>query len=91
MRNPLPAARRHMLREARRLRRQIGRLRRREGTLSFHVEQGGLQAAVARALASALQCTLSDHLLQAAETLERAAEDETPLLVEPAEREGVLP
>lgn len=88
MSNPTPAARRHLRREARRLRRQVVRLRRREGSLSFHIEHGGPHAGAALALAAALQCALSDHLVQAAEILERAAEDDAPLAQE-SDEEGV--
>jgi hypothetical protein len=75
-----------MWREHRRLRKMIGRLRRREGSLALHAEQRGPFARQAEALAAALGCILIDHLGPAVDALEREAVSEEPL-PEPEEDE----
>ena len=69
------------------LRWMIECLRRREGNLSFHAEQGGFYSRQAEALAAALGCILTDHLGPAADALERGAQNED-LLPEDLEDEG---
>jgi hypothetical protein len=73
IRDPLRPARRSMRWAARFLRWWIERLRRREGTLSFHAERNGPFAREAESLAGDLGCVLTDHLGPAADALERAA------------------
>lgn len=73
MKNPLRPARRSLRWAASFLRWWIERLRRREGTLSFHAERNGPFAREAEALAGDLGCILTDHLGPAADALERAA------------------
>lgn len=65
--------------ELRRLRALVLRLRRREGTLSFHAERDKPFAREAAALGASLQCILADHLGPAADDLERAISDLEPL------------
>lgn len=79
MKNPLPWTRWLLRWYLRRLRALILRLRRREGTLSFYAERGGPFAQEAAALAADLQCVLSDHLVPAADGLERAITSRAPL------------
>lgn len=79
MKNPTLAARRTLRRTAFWLRFLVERLRRREGTLSFHAERQGPFAREAAALAAALGCILTDRLGPALDALERAASDREPL------------
>ncbi len=83
MKNPLPLVRWSLRWELRRLRALVLRLRRREGTLSFHAERGRPLAGEARTLAADLQCILSDRLVPAADALERALFRRDPLPEEP--------
>ena len=76
MKNPIPAARCAMRGAAWWLRWMIEALRRREGSLSFHAEQGGFYARQAETLAATLGCILTDHLGPAADALERGAQSE---------------
>ena len=88
MTNPFPIVRWLLRWERHRLRRMIGRLRRREGTLSFQAEQGGPHAAIASALAADLGCILTDHMAPAADALERAARSVEPLPEDETAGEG---
>jgi hypothetical protein len=78
MKNPIPSARRSMRWAAAFLRWMIERLRRREGTLSFHAERNGRFARESEVLAGDLGCILTDHLGPAADALERAARAPDP-------------
>jgi hypothetical protein len=88
MKNPFPVHRWFLRWELRRLRTLILRLRRREGSLSFHAERGGPFAPEAKALAADLQCILSDHLVPAADALEAALLNRELLPEEPTDDEG---
>jgi hypothetical protein len=61
------------------LRWTIERLRRREGSLSYHSERNGPFARQAEAFAGVLGCILTDHLGPAADALEREARNREPL------------
>ncbi len=88
MRNPLPFTRWLLRRELRRLRALVLRLRRREGTLSFYSERGGPLVRQVASLAADLQCILSDHLVPAADALERALFNREPPQEEPEDEGG---
>jgi len=85
LKDPIRAARRALGWEARWIRWSLDRLRRREGSLTLHAEQGGPFARQAEAVAATLGCILIDQLGPAVEALEREARnaDPFPALEEP--------